>query len=79
MVGKTNYKIIQVDKIIPAHTASFNDDFSQLQSEVRRAKQMEAIDSFIDKKIAETRVFIDPMFKDCDFHRAGWASKFSED
>ncbi len=79
VVGKTNYKIIQVDKIIPAHTASFNDDFSQLQSEVRRAKQMEAIDSFIDKKIAETRVFIDPMFKDCDFHRAGWASKFSED
>ena len=79
VVGKTNYKIIQVDRIIPAHTASFNDDFSQLQSEVRRAKQMEAIDSFIDKKIAETRVFIDPMFKDCDFHRAGWASKFSED
>lgn len=79
VVGKTNYKIIRVDKIIPAHTASFNDDFSQLQSEVRRAKQMEAIDSFIDKKIAETRVFIDPMFKDCDFHRAGWASKFSED
>ena len=79
VVGKTNYKIIRVDKISPAHTASFNDDFSQLQSEVRRAKQMEAIDSFIDKKIAETRVFIDPMFKDCDFHRAGWASKFSED
>jgi peptidyl-prolyl cis-trans isomerase SurA len=79
VVGKTNYKIIRVDKIIPAHTASFNDDFSQLQSEVRRAKQMEAIDSFIDKKIAETRVFIDPMFKDCDFHRSGWASKFSED
>ncbi len=79
VVGKTNYKIIRVDKIIPAHTASFNDDFSQLQSEVKRAKQMEAIDSFLDKKIAETRVFIDPMFKDCDFHRSGWASKFSED
>ena len=79
VVGKTNYKIIRVDKIIPAHTASFNDDFSQLQGEVKRARQMEAIDKFLDKKIAETRVFIDPMFKDCDFHRSGWASKFSED
>ena len=45
VVGKTNYKIIQVDKIIPAHTASFNDDFSQLQSEVRRAKQMDCRDA----------------------------------
>ena len=79
VVGKTNYKIIRVDKIIPAHTASFNDDFSQLQAEVKRAKQMAAVDEFLDKKIAETRIVIDPMFKDCDFHRSGWASKFSED
>ena len=79
VVGKTNYKIIRVDKIIPAHTASFNDDFSQLQAEVKRAKQMAAVDEFLDKKIAETRIVIDPMFKNCDFHRSGWASKFSED
>jgi len=79
VVGKTNYKIIRVDKIIPAHTASFKDDFSQLQAEVKRAKQMAAVDEFLDKKIAETRIVIDPMFKDCDFHRSGWASKFSED
>ena len=79
VVGKTNYKIIRVDKIIPAHTASFNDDFSQLQDEVRRSKQMAALDEFMDNKIAQTRVIIDPMFKDCEFHRKGWASKFSED
>ena len=40
---------------------------------------MAAVDEFLDKKIAETRIVIDPMFKDCDFHRSGWASKFSED
>ena len=79
VVGKTNYKIIRVDKIIPAHTASFDDDFSQLQTEVKRARQMAAIDEFLDKKIGETHVVIDPMFKDCDFHRSGWVSKFSED
>ena len=30
---------------------------------------------FIDKKISETHIVIDPMFKDCDFSRAGWAEK----
>ena len=79
VVGKTNYKIIRVDKIIPAHTASFNDDFSQLQTEVKRARQMAALDEFLDTKIAQTHVVIDPMFKDCEFHRKGWASKVSED
>ena len=79
VVGKTNYKIIRVDKIIPAHTASFDDDFSQLQMQVKRARQMAALDDFIDKKIGQTHIVIDPMFKDCEFHRKGWASKVSED
>ena len=79
VVGKTNYKIIRVDKIIPAHTASFEDDFSQLQMQVKRAQQMAALDDFLDKKIGQTHIVIDPMFKDCEFHRKGWASKVSED
>ena len=79
VIGKTNYKIIKVDKIIPAHTATFENDFSQLQEEVRREKQMAAIDAFLNKKIAETRVVIDPMFADCEFRRPGWATKFSQE
>ena len=79
MVGKTNYKIIRVDKIIPAHTASFDDDFSTLQGEVKRSKQMAAINSFLDEKIGKTHIVIDPMFKDCEFQRSAWTSKFSED
>ncbi|MCR5464440.1 MAG: peptidylprolyl isomerase [Bacteroidales bacterium] len=79
VIGKTNYKIIKVDKIIPAHTATFENDFSQLQEEVRREKQMAAIDSFLNKKIAETRVIIDPMFADCEFRRPVWATKFSQE
>ena len=79
VVGKTIYKIIRVDKIIPAHTASFEEDFSQLQEQVRQDKQMKAIDDFLAGKIKETHIVIDPMFKDCEFRRPGWASKFSED
>lgn len=77
--GKENYKIIRVDKIIPAHTATFEDDFSQLQMLVKGIRQNEAIDEFLTKKIAETHITIDPLFKDCEFKRSDWATKFKED
>lgn len=76
--GKTIYKIIRVDKIIPAHTATFEDDFNQLAEQVRQEKQMQAIDEFMTKKIKETHILIDPLFANCDFRRAEWASKVTE-
>ena len=79
VVGKTNYKFIRVDKIIPAHTATFENDFAQLQGEVKMARQQAAIDEFLAKKISETKVVIDPMFKDCDFRRPIWNTKFREE
>ena len=42
---------------------------------VKQQKQMEAIDAFLDKKISETYIIIDPMFGDCDFSREGWKEK----
>lgn len=79
VVGKTNYKIIKVDKILPAHTATFENDFSQLQDEVRREKQQAAITEFLLKKISETKVVIDPMFKDCEFRHNIWSTKFRDE
>ena len=73
--GNLVYKIIRLDKILPSHTASFETDYNELYSKVENAKQVEAINQFIDKKISETHIVIDPMFKDCDFSRAGWAEK----
>ena len=76
--GNELYKIIRVDKIIPAHTATYENDFSQLQEQVKQDKQKKALDDFMDKKIKETHITIDPMFKDCEFRRPGWTEKFSE-
>ena len=73
--GNLVYKIIRLDKIVPAHTASFETDYNDLYERVQNAKQMEAINEFIDKKISETHIIIDPMFKDCDFSRPGWKEK----
>lgn len=70
--GNTVYKIIRVDKIIPAHTASFDNDYSDLLEEARAKEQNAAIDEFIDGKIKTTYIVIDPLFKNCEFSRDGW-------
>ena len=70
--GNTVYKIIKVDRIIPAHTATFQNDYSQLVNGVRQEKAMAAIDAFIDGKIKTTDIYVDPIFKDCEFSREAW-------
>ena len=77
--GNTVYKIIRVDKIIPAHPASFENDYSTMLEEAKMKKQTEAIDEFIDSKIKTTYITIDPIFKDCDFSREGWNTIVRQD
>ena len=76
--GNTVYKIIKVDKILPAHTATFQNDYSLLLEQAKLKKSSAAIDAFVDSKIGSTYIIIDPLFKDCEFERKGWASKFRE-
>ena len=75
--GNTVYKIIKVDKIIPAHTASFENDYNLLSEQVKQKTSMKAVDDFIDSKLNTTYIVIDPLFKNCDFDRDGWYAKFS--
>ena len=74
--GNTVYKIIRVDKIVPAHPASFTNDYTELQARVRNQRQMQAIDEFLEKRIKDTYIVIDPMYKECSFNRAIWQTKF---
>ena len=71
--------IIRLDKIVPAHTANFETDYTELLNLVVQMKQMEAIDKFLDDKIDSTYIVIDPLFGDCDFSRKGWAGKVRKD
>lgn len=73
--GNTVYKILKVDKIIPAHTATFNNDYDLLLGQAKNEKAMAAIDDFINSKIKSTYIIIDPLFKDCAFERQGWKDK----
>ena len=70
--GNLVYKIIRVDKILPAHTATFENDYNQIMESVRGQKQVEAVDKFLDEKIKTTYIVIDPLFKECEFSREAW-------
>jgi len=68
----TVYKIVKLDKIIPAHIASFKDDFAVLQSKAKNSLTMAAIEEFIKKKRESTYIRIDPVFQHCPFLKEGW-------
>jgi len=73
--GNLVYKIIRVDKIIPAHTATFERDYTQILEQVELSKKMEAVDAFMNEKIKDTYIVIDPLFKECEFARDAWNKK----
>ena len=37
--------------------------------------QVKAIDKYLKAKIKETKIKIDPLFKDCEFRNADWYDK----
>ena len=73
--GNLVYKIIRVDKIIPAHTATFENDYTQILDKVKQQKQLEAVDRFLSDKIKNTYIIIDPLFAECEFSREEWNKK----
>ena len=77
--GNLVYKIVRLDKIVPAHTATFESDYTELLGLVRNEKTMQAIDKFLDEKIETSYIIIDPLFKDCEFSRKGWSKKIREE
>ena len=77
--GNLVYKIVRLDKIVPAHTATFENDYTELLGMVRNQKTTEAINKFLDDKIRNSYIIIDPLFGDCDFARKGWSEKIRKD
>lgn len=76
--GNTVYKIIKVDNITPAHPATFENDYSEFMDAAQSKLMQEAIDKFLEEKIASTKIYIDPIFRDCDFARESWAELASK-
>lgn len=77
--GNLVYKIVRLDKIIPSHVAQFETDYNEILAQFQQIKQMEALNKFVDDKIENTYIVIDPLFADCEFSRPGWANKIAKE
>ena len=77
--GNLVYKIVRLDRIIPAHPASFEKDYTDLLELVQNEKITKAIDDFLDEKIKSSYIVIDPLFGDCEFSRKGWSTRVRKD
>ena len=77
--GNLVYKIVRLDKIVPSHVATFENDYTSLLDEVTNLKQMQAIGAFVKEKIKTTYIRIDPLFGDCEFSSPEWAEKIVKD
>ena len=73
--GNLVYKIVRVDKILPAHTATIENDYTQILEQVTALKQQEAVDKFLEGKIKGTYIVIDPLFSQCEFTRDVWNAR----
>jgi peptidyl-prolyl cis-trans isomerase SurA len=73
--GNTVYKTLKIDKVLPAHPATYEHDYNLLSGMAKQQKSMDAINKFVDEKIVQTHIIIDPIFKDCPFERSELSNK----
>ena len=70
--GNTVYKIIKLEKIIPAHPANLKDDYPVILQYAQYQRLNDAEEQFISSKQKITYIIIDPLFRECPFERVGW-------
>jgi len=70
--GKDVFKIIEIKKIIPAHTASIKTDYQLIQDMCLADKKQKHIKQWIRKKQSTTYIKIDPDYQKCAFKHKGW-------
>lgn len=70
--GNVIYKIIKLEKIVPAHTATYTSDYPVLRDYAQNKESSKAVEKFLEEKKKSTFIMIDDMFKGCSFVEEGW-------
>ena len=73
--GNTVYKIIRLERTIPAHLANLKDDFQVILDLANNQRFEKVIEEFIAQKQKTTYIRIDPLFAECPFQRPGWVTR----
>lgn len=73
--SKTNQEIVAIVKLTArheAHRANVTDDYEVIQNMYENAERQRILNEWIDKKIAETYIRIEPAWRNCSSFRHNW-------
>ena len=74
-LGDYVYKIIQLQGRTAPHQANLQQDYSRIRQAARDSKRNQAFSDWINRKVSETYIVIDPHFRECpdvDRWQAHW-------
>ncbi|HEX2969353.1 MAG TPA: peptidylprolyl isomerase [Bacteroidales bacterium] len=66
------FRIIRLDKMLPAHSANLKDDYQSLYDASLQKERNEIFEKWIKNKIDVTYIKISDEFKSCEFLKEGW-------
>lgn len=72
MKNKEVCAIVKVRNKVDVHKANLEDDFQMIRSMLEKKQGDEYIEQWIQNKIKQTFIYIDPEWKDCEYHYQGW-------
>ncbi len=70
--GNKVFRIVRLDREMPAHQANLKDDYELLHSYAMYEKQSKKYIDWIEKKFEVTYIRISEEFKQCDFQYSKW-------
>ncbi|MFI3281075.1 MAG: peptidylprolyl isomerase [Rikenellaceae bacterium] len=72
LVGNQLSKVVKLVKVIPAHRASLDEDYLQIEEMALKEKQDKVFNAWLSKKIDAMYVSIDPEFRSDEFVNENW-------
>jgi peptidyl-prolyl cis-trans isomerase SurA len=71
-MGNQMSKIVKLVEIIPAHTASLEEDYIRLEEMALEDKQNRVYREWLNPKIMSMYIYIDPEYRMSDFENPNW-------
>lgn len=71
-LGREVFVVVRLKTKVDSHKANMTDDYQQLKQMCEAQKSEEVINKWIDEKISDTYIYIDPEWRNCTFEHPSW-------
>lgn len=72
MIGNQLGKVVKLVDVIPAHRASLEEDYLNLEELALEDKKQRVFERWLNRHIASMYVYVDPEFRSSDFNNPNW-------